>query len=55
MCLLRSDCIRRSLSVPQVIGYGAQSEAPTPEDLPSSAVLRPGDEMLGDVRRVTCA
>ncbi|CAK8988397.1 unnamed protein product [Durusdinium trenchii] len=38
-----------------VIGYGAQSEAPTPEDLPSSAVLRPGDEMLGDVRRVTCA
>lgn len=26
-----------------VIGYGAQSESPSSEDLPSSAVLRPGD------------
>ena len=27
----------------EVMGYGAQSEAPSSEDLPSSAVLRPGD------------
>ena len=33
--------------VTKVIGYGAETEAPSSDDLPGSAVLKPGDVMRG--------
>lgn len=33
--------------ITKVIGYGAETEAPSSDDLPGSAVLKPGDVMRG--------
>ena len=33
--------------ITKVIGYGAETEAPSSDDLPGSAVLKPGDVTPG--------